>query len=552
VSAIRVVRALAALGAVGMLACTSAGPVSAAPSAAAPERAVMILLDVNGSFFGSAATAERNAALGYLRALPSDVHAGLITFGPAWTVIDMPTTDRGPLATAIASAPWTTAASTGLPGALAAARRALGKASAARILVLSDGEDLAGSLPSVTVPVDVVTWRLEGDDHTATLRRLAASSGGHEVSPARVAQLAAAFPPVTASSPSPQASQTHPAHPAPAAAVPASAPWQLSAPLLGSVGALAVGIIVLVLATRGALRSGRRGRRLAGQVAQYGPARAPAAQGQEEAKDGKAASTVVALAAEILRTRGADRTLAEKLDLAGLTIKPPEFVVLGACVSVVLAAGLSLLIRMPLLGVPAGLLAGWLIMRLVLSIRTSRRRAAFSDQLPDVLQLIASSLQSGFSLAQALDAVVREGSQPAAAEFSRALAEARFGADLADALDGVATRMDSSDMRWTVMAIRIQRSVGGNLAEVLRNTIGTMRERAFLGRHVRALSAEGRLSAYILVALPIVLAGWLFYSSPSYMRLLYTTAYGLVMLGGAIALVVIGSVWMRALIKVEV
>jgi Flp pilus assembly protein TadB len=196
--------------------------------------------------------------------------------------------------------------------------------------------------------------------------------------------------------------------------------------------------------------------------------------------------------------------------------------------------------------------AGWLSMRVLLSVRMGRRRAAFGEQQPDVLQLIASSLQSGFSLAQALDAVVREGTQPAAAEFSRALGEARIGADLADALDGVAARMDSRDMRWTVMAIRIQRSVGGNLAEVLRNTIATMRERSFLRRHVRALSAEGRLSAYVLVALPVLLSGWLFYTSASYMRLLYTTTYGVLMLGGAAVLVVIGALWMRALIKVEV
>jgi Flp pilus assembly protein TadB len=180
-----------------------------------------------------------------------------------------------------------------------------------------------------------------------------------------------------------------------------------------------------------------------------------------------------------------------------------------------------------------------------------RRRAAFAQQLPDVLQLLASSLQSGFSLPQALDAAVREGSQPAAAEFSRALGETRIGADLTDALDGVAARMDSQDMRWTVMAIRIQRSVGGNLAEVLRNTIATMRERAYLRRHVKALSAEGRLSAYILVALPILLGGWLFYSSRSYMQLLYTTTFGLMMLTGAIALLIVGAFWMRALIKIE-
>jgi Flp pilus assembly protein TadB len=549
VNALRAGRALAALGAIATLTCAAAGTANAASSSGTPVRSVMILLDVNASFYGSAATAERAAALDYVRALPNDVRTGLITFGSAWTLVKQPTTHRGALSAAISSAPWTTNTSAGLAGALAAAHTALGPASDARILVLSDAELSSGRLPSVSVPVDVVIWRLESDDHPAALHRLATATGGHDVGPAQAAQLAAAFPAAAVPHPHPRPSVVSRAS---SSALPAAAPWHLTAPLLGAVAALAIGLIGLVFAARGAVRSGKLGRRLAGQVAQYGPARTPAAEGPEEGREGKAASTVVALAQQVLQARGADRTLAEKLDLAGMTIKPPEFVVLGACVSVVLAAGFTVLVGNPWLGVPAGVLAGWLAMRMMLSIRTTRRRAAFGEQLPDVLQLIASSLQSGFSLAQALDAVVREGNQPAAAEFSRALAEARFGADLADALDGVAARMDSRDMRWTVIAIRIQRSVGGNLAEVLRNTIGTMRERSFLRRHVKALSAEGRLSAYILVALPVLLGGWLFYSSSSYMRLLYTTPYGLAMLVGATGLVVVGALWMRVLIKVEV
>jgi Flp pilus assembly protein TadB len=330
----------------------------------------------------------------------------------------------------------------------------------------------------------------------------------------------------------------------------ASAPWRFSEPLLAAVGALALAILLVVLAAAGS-DADRRSRRLASQVAQYGPAhaadRAVAADAQS-----RLARAALGLADRVLRIRGTDRSLAERLDLAGMTMKPGEFVVLGVCASLVLAAALTILIGTFLIGVPAGLVAGWLGARTLLSFRIGRRRAAFSEQLPDVLQLLASSLQSGFSLEHAMDAVVREGSQPAATEFQRALGEARVGANLSDALDGVAARMDSQDMRWSVMAIRIQREVGGNLAEVLRNTIATMRERAFLRRHVKALSAEGRLSAYILVALPIGLGGWLFYSSPSYMRLLYTTTFGLIMLFGSIILVVVGAIWMRVLIKVEV
>jgi tight adherence protein B len=101
------------------------------------------------------------------------------------------------------------------------------------------------------------------------------------------------------------------------------------------------------------------------------------------------------------------------------------------------------------------------------------------------------------------------------------------------------------------MAIRIQREVGGHLAEVLNTTVGTMRERSQLRRHVKALSAEGRLSAYILVALPVLIGGWLFIGSPGYVRPLYTTTVGIVMLALAAVLTAVGALWMRKVIKVE-
>lgn len=558
-SVIRVGRAFAALAAIAIVAL-GAGPARAATSAGQPTRAVMILLDVNASFPAADATAETAAAGAYLSALPSDVQAGLITFYGAWALVTHPTTDRQALAAAITAAPRAGMRSTGLADALAAAQAelsALGPSVTGRVIVLSDAEELTGSVPAAKVPVDVVTWTFESDDIATALQNLATASGGSAVAPADAASLASAFPAVTPS-PTPTAVQVapHAGYPAKASSrLPASVPWHFSAPLLVAVGALVLAIAAIVVLGAGLSTSGRRGRRLAGQVAQYGPTHAAVRPVDSDAPAdmrAKVAGAAVGLAERALEVRGTNRTLAARLDIAGMTIRPAEFVVLGACGSLVLAAGLTILLGTFLIGVPAGLLAGWLGMRLLVSIRMGRRRAAFGEHLPDVLQLLASSLQSGFSLAQALDAVVREGSQPAAAEFSRALGEARIGADLADALDGVAERMDSQDMRWTVMAIRIQRSVGGNLAEVLRNTMATMRERSFLRRHVKGLSAEGRLSAYILVALPIVLGGWLFYSARSYMQLLYTTTFGLMMLSGAIALVIVGAFWMRALIKVEV
>ena len=151
--------------------------------------------------------------------------------------------------------------------------------------------------------------------------------------------------------------------------------------------------------------------------------------------------------------------------------------------------------------------AGWLggaawLAWMYLGFKQSRRLKAFNAQLAGTLQLMAGSLQAGLSFAQGMDTIVREGAEPVAGEFRRALVETRLGVTIEDALDGIADRMTSDDFRWTVMAIRIQREVGGNLAELMLSVAATLRERDYLRRQVKSLSAEGRFSAYILLALP--------------------------------------------------
>jgi tight adherence protein B len=165
---------------------------------------------------------------------------------------------------------------------------------------------------------------------------------------------------------------------------------------------------------------------------------------------------------------------------------------------------------------------------------------------------VVGSLRAGFSLPQSIDALVREGSEPVAGELGRALAETRLGGDLEDALDRVGQRNASQDVAWLVMAIRIQREVGGNLSEVLETAVGTMRERARLGRHVRALSAEGRLSAIILLAMPIVLGGWMFVFRREYLEPLYTRPLGILMLATSVLMIGVGGLWLRKIVRVEV
>jgi len=165
---------------------------------------------------------------------------------------------------------------------------------------------------------------------------------------------------------------------------------------------------------------------------------------------------------------------------------------------------------------------------------------------------MAGGLQAGLSLPQAVDTVVKEGHEPMAGELRRALVEQRLGVDITDALDGVGERMESDDFAWVVMAVRIQREVGGNLAEILHTVADTLREREYLRRQVKALSAEGRLSGYILTGLPPLIFFYMTFANPDYVALLYTTLPGYIIMGVALFLLGLGSFAMAKLATVEV
>ncbi len=205
-----------------------------------------------------------------------------------------------------------------------------------------------------------------------------------------------------------------------------------------------------------------------------------------------------------------------------------------------------------LMGLAGGVALGALGPSAVLRFLAKRRHNRFERQMPDILMLVASSLSTGFSLMQALDACATDAPEPASKEFSRVMAETRIGIDVEDALERMAERMDSDNMRWTSMAIRIQRSVGGNLAETLRQTAATLRERESLQRQVKALSAEGKLSAYVLLALPIGLFLYEAQVNRTYIELLWTTTMGWGMLVAAAISLAIGMAWMKQVVKVQV
>jgi tight adherence protein B len=165
--------------------------------------------------------------------------------------------------------------------------------------------------------------------------------------------------------------------------------------------------------------------------------------------------------------------------------------------------------------------------------------------------VIASSLRAGHSFLQSLDTATREIGEPGATEFGRTMTEIRLGRDVDEALDALVVRLGSRDLEWTVTAIKIQRKIGGNLAEVLESVAKTIRERETLRRQVKVLSAEGRISSWVLTGLPVLLGVYLAFVNPSYLRTLTTTNVGKIMLGAAGALMVIGYVWMQRIARLD-
>ncbi len=252
------------------------------------------------------------------------------------------------------------------------------------------------------------------------------------------------------------------------------------------------------------------------------------------------------------RNRGLDERISGRLSAAGSALKPSEWLLLHCAIALgALAVGLLLGRGAPAVGL-LFLILGVVLPWVYLGVRQSRRRRKFEAALPETLQLMSGSLSAGLSLLQAVDTIVREGADPVSTEFRRVLVEIRLGIALDDALEGVAERFASRDFRWVVMAIRIQRQVGGNLAELLTTVSTTMREREYIRRQVSALAAEGKLSAIVLGALPPAFLLYLVVAQPSYVEPLFTDLRGIIMLLGGAVWLAVGIVWMSRLIRVEV
>ncbi|NYE38910.1 tight adherence protein B [Nocardioides cavernae] len=554
----------------------------------AVERTTVLVLDASNSMEGEKLAAATSAIDSFLEAAPEDVRIGLVTFAGKVQQTIEPTTDHQAVVDALAGVQL--APGTKMYDAVAAATDLAGADGARSLLVLSDGADTGSStgIDEITtaaaesgVVVDVVALA-QSAAQQATLDTLASGAGGQVIT-ADAGALGAVFSAqaqalasqvlvtfelpegtsgeqrVEATLSDGGATYTDSAlvglgDAAPTAAAPRTV--EAGTPMIGRTGFL-VGMLAFGLGLAGILAfalGGGAGKSLSDQrlesyFAQSGQTSASGKRSGRPKAEGSLKDAAVGLAGTVVQGDFEDK-LAKRLAGAGSPLKPAEWLLLHGAIAIGSAfAGFVLkggaLMAIAFIG---GVFVPWWWLKR----KHSKRLAAFNAQLAETLTLMAGGLSAGLSLPQAVDTVVREGHQPMAGELGRALVEQRLGIPIEETLENVAERMESEDFSWVVMAIRIQREVGGNLAELLNTVSETLRDREYLRRQVRVLSAEGRFSGYVLTGLPIALFCYMLVFKGDFVKPLYTTGTGYVMCAVAIGMLAAGSFVMSRLTKIKV
>ena len=256
--------------------------------------------------------------------------------------------------------------------------------------------------------------------------------------------------------------------------------------------------------------------------------------------------------------------LARDLARADLRLKVSEYLLIwGASIVTTPSIFLFLSLFVPALGSPialiAGVILGFWFPRFWLSRRMNGRLGAFNKQLPDTIMLIANALRAGSSFLQAIELVVRESRPPISTEFSRVIREVNLGLPFDVALENMVRRVRSEDLELMATAISIQHQVGGNLAEILDSIAFTIRERMRIKGEIRTLTAQQRLSGYVVGFLPIGLAGFLFVAAPGFMEPMFANPpavlglpAGVVILCFGGFMMFIGFMMIRKIVDIEV
>lgn len=555
---------------------------------ATPARVVLVI-DTSGSMKGKPLDDARAAATRFLETLGGNASVAIVTFADKPVVVQPLTSDRGALTGSLGG--LAAHGETALWDALVTAA-ALVPADAAGqrgIVVLSDGGDTVSSasfdlavsrVRAAGAPVYAVALT-SGEANPAALGRLAMSSGGRLVPVAKSGELSASFESiareirnaylVTYTSKQPRSKDVEVDLEAKVGDRTASAAFAFSNPALAHSGlaatsdvfvpgvgtdaqrllyAVLLGFGAVALLVGGVLSFVIRDRTTLDQLRYYDQLHGAGSVDAGSTAD-QVRRSVVDAVGEVAGRRGLTPLVMAKLESAGMPLRPAEYMTLHILLVVVAGVAAELVTGRVIVGLLATI--GMTVLPIVLLENAiGRRRRKFEEQLPDILSMIAGSLRGGWGVQQAIGLVVQEAPAPSATEFRRVDTETRLGIPLEASLQSMASRMGSGDFQAAVTAIAIQREVGGNLAEVLDVVSKTIRERESLRRHIKSLTAEGRLSAYILTALPFVVLGAMSVINPGYIDLLFTNVLGIAitLIGGV--LLVVGIFWMYRVTKIEV
>ena len=546
---------------------------------------VVLSIDTSDSVAGAPLQAAVNAARAFVQKLPASVPVGLLTFDSAVKVLQPITADHGKVLSAIGTLGATQHGTLLYDSVPVAAQMFSGDAQH-NVVLLTDGSDIGSTSTrnqaintAQNKHVSLFTVGLGSQADAQVLRRMASETGGAYV-PAAQSDLSAIYQGLAQElsnqfvlvyqSPSPGGVQITVSVEAgsatdqsivllPKLASPAPSgggidSWALHgnlALLLIMLGFF-IGIFLIASLVWREVQISQRRKVLARRMAAPQWNQPPQAEGTVEAE--RTGSTLVpqALADTAAAWAGGSVTesLEQRLERAGIPITPGEFLVGTAAavfVGLIIGAVLQSWIWALILAMVAGVIPYTVLRR-----KESKRIERLHEQLPDVLMILASSLRAGHSFLQALDTASKEIGDPSGPEFSRVVTEIRLGRNPHEALTSMAERIGTEEFKWAMLGINVQREVGGNLAEILDILAETVRDRDAVRRQVRVLSAEARLSMKIMIALPPLMVLYMIAVNGDYMKTLWTTRAGWIMIAAGCTLMAMGVVMMRRLVKVDV
>jgi tight adherence protein B len=564
------------------------GELAVIPAGEAASRtfATMLVLDASNSMKGEAIAKAVAAARAFAARRPGSQGLGVVTFNRRVNVVLEPTTDPDQIRQALATRPRLEE-ETHLYDAASAAIDVLQEqgVSVATVVLLTDGNDtgsaitpdqLAAKARAAGVRLFAVGLR-SPQFRPERLKALAEKSGGTFIEAKSAAALGSVYRSLSKRLAneyllryrSPAGPKLDVVVEVKAAGVPGVArstyttpaipvtplpPFHrstldrfLESPLSGLALAIFVGLVVALTLRAILRRRDRTVRRRVGQFVQ--PARAEATSGGSNVpgQGGFVARQFVSIDRSLGRLTWWER-LKEDIEIGEYPVQAVPLV-LGTIALTILAAFVLGTAFLPLYALFA--LAVPFVVRGSVKKRLSQRRQKFAEQLPDNLLVMAASLRAGHSFVGALNAVVEEADEPARSELRRAVADEQLGVPMESALLSVAERMKNGDLEQVALVASLQRETGGNTAAVLDTVVDTVRERFELRRMVMTLTAQGRMTRWILVGLPVAVGVVASLLNPYYMKPLFNTAAGQVMLAVVIAMMIVGSFMIKKILEIE-